>query len=459
MSDYAIASRDLGDDGDAKGCVDRALNIAMLTHSINPRGGVVHALNLAEALTREGHRVTLLAPARRGQRLFRDAACELELVPLERDGVDLVDRVEARVDAYLSHLSTRPSAHPFAHLSGQFSKTGGNEASPRFDILHAQDSISGNALATLAALGKIAGFLRTVHHLDTFADPRLTAYQLRAFTTARRVLCVSATWQDHLREAYGIDAVRVNNGVDTIRYRAASKHVSSLRTDTASDSDGAVARHHGLKPGALFMAVGGVEERKNTLRLLEAFIQVRRTRPDAQLAIVGGASLLDHDDYTRAFVALAARHGLAHEASPVANADDGAALRVLGPVRDADMPALFRLADVLVMPSLREGFGLVTLEALASGTPVVASRIAPFTEYLGETDCCFADPLASSSIAAAMLAALGRPVDAEALCARFSWNASARRHVEVYRQTIMAARWAPSPASSASAHPTSPELI
>ena len=52
------------------------------------------------------------------------------------------------------------------------------------------------------------------------------------------------------------------------------------------------------------------------------------------------------------------------------------------------MPALYRLADALVFASLHEGFGLAVLEAMASGTPVVVSHIAPFTEYLGEGDVC-----------------------------------------------------------------------
>ena len=64
----------------------------------------------------------------------------------------------------------------------------------------------------------------------------------------------------------------------------------------------------------------------------------------------------------------------------------------LGPVPDADMPALYRLADALVFPSVKEGFGLVVLEAMASGMPVVTSRIAPFTEYLDDDDVVWCDP-------------------------------------------------------------------
>jgi glycosyltransferase involved in cell wall biosynthesis len=89
--------------------------------------------------------------------------------------------------------------------------------------------------------------------------------------------------------------------------------------------------------------------------------------------------------------------------------------------------------------SLREGFGLVVLEALASGTPVVVSSIAPFTEYLDDTTCYWADPLDVNSIAAALKRALsGRGIDFEhavpALLAHFSWAASAQHHVDAYRR-------------------------
>ncbi len=63
-----------------------------------------------------------------------------------------------------------------------------------------------------------------------------------------------------------------------------------------------------------------------------------------------------------------------------------------GPLPQALMPALYRAADALVFPSVKEGFGLVVLEAMASGVPVVTSRIAPFTEYLGDDDAAWCDP-------------------------------------------------------------------
>ncbi|HEY4069213.1 MAG TPA: MSMEG_0565 family glycosyltransferase [Burkholderiaceae bacterium] len=380
----------------------RPLRIALLTHSVNPRGGVVHTLELADALHARGHHVTVFAPATPGQRMFRATRCAIELVAVERPAASVVEMVETRRAAYVAHLAKR--------LRSQ-----------RFDVLHAQDAIGANALADLCDAGAVQGFVRTVHHLDHFEDERLMAWQERAFRRASLVLCVSQTWCDHLSAVHGVPSALVHNGVDLQRY--------SRRRDA---SDGGVAAHYGLRPGApLLLAVGGVEERKNTVALLEAFIAFRATAPSAQLVIAGGASVLDHSATARRFEAIRSA------------ADLSDSVVLTGTVADEHMPALFRAADALLMPSLREGFGLVVLEALASGTPAVVSRIAPFTEYLDADEavdhCCWADPHSAASIAQAIARACA-PAHAEALargvppvCERFGWAASAERHEILYR--------------------------
>jgi len=188
--------------------------------------------------------------------------------------------------------------------------------------------------------------------------------------------------------------------------------------------------------GPVVLAVGGIEARKNTLGLLDAFAELVKRHPHARLVIVGGASLLDHDAYAHAFMDRVTKRGLSQ------------AVRVTGPLDDAEMPALFRCADVLAMVSLREGFGLVVLEALACGTPVVASNIAPFIEYLDNAMCCWATPTDPASIADA----LERVIDGRhrtdfnhavpALLDRMSWQASARKHLDIY-SALLASRSLP----------------
>lgn len=394
----------------------RPLRIGLLTHSVNPRGGVVHTLELAHALHDAGHEVTVMTPALPGQSMFRPVRCELNLLPVHPAAEataagDLFGAVSARIHTFERHLERL-----LAHRD--------------FDVLHAQDPIGANALATMRERGLIEGFVRTVHHLDIFDDPRLMARQRRGFEAASQVLCVSQLWRDVLQRDHGIDAAGVRNGVDCLRY-----------TPHRDASDARTVLRYGLRGGLeapVLISVGGIEARKNTVRLLEAFIALRARRPNAQWVIAGGASLLNHDECVAEFIAKIDASGLA--------IGPGRDIVLTGTVADDQMPALYRTADVLAMPSLREGFGLVVLEALACGTPTVVSAIAPFTEHLSDADCCWCDPHDAHSIADAIERALA-PERAAMLagrtpevCLRHSWAASAAQHLALYRAHTSRAR-------------------
>jgi glycosyltransferase-like protein len=375
----------------------QALRIAILAHSTNPRGGVVHALELGDALTRLGHAATVHAPDATGAGFFRDTLCRTSCVAASPVGRDVTAIVEIRIADYLRHFEPAQNRC--------------------FDVWHAQDGISGNALATLKERGLIRGFARTVHHVDTFDDERLSALQLRAMTAADCLFVVSGMWRQWLARELGRSACQVGNGVDISRF-----------SPMADATDAALIARLGLSPGApLFLAVGGIEERKNTIRLLQAFRTVQWQHPSCHLVIAGGASLLDHDAYQARFAAALAQSDL----------PDGAVIRT-GPWPQELMPALYRAATSLVFPSTKEGFGLVVLEAMASGVPVVTSRIAPFTEYLGDDDVLWCDPFDTASIAAAMAASLD-PTRREPCVARgfriaaeHDWMRTAQAHLASY---------------------------
>ncbi|MFK8252481.1 MSMEG_0565 family glycosyltransferase [Ancylobacter terrae] len=372
------------------------LRIAILTHSTNPRGGVVHALELADALVRLGHEPVVHAPDPKGAEFFRATLCETVSVPASPVGTDIAGMVETRAADYVRHFEVP------AHRG--------------FDLFHAQDGISANALATLKERGLVRAFARTVHHIDDFREPRLAALQRRAIVSADRHLVVSRMWRDRLAADFGIDAAIVGNGVDVTRF-----------TPRPDGREEGIRARLGLGAGPVILAVGGIEARKNTVRLLEAFIQLRAVHPRAQLVIAGGASVLDHQAYRAQFEALRAASRL-----------PPAALVVTGPLPQEDMPALYRVADVVAFPSVTEGFGLVALEGLASGVPVVVSRIPPFTEHLGEDDVVWCDPASAGAIANALAAALS-PALARRLAARgplaaarHDWSATARAHLPTY---------------------------
>jgi glycosyltransferase-like protein len=312
--------------------------------------------------------------------------------------------VETRIADYIRHFEIADHRH--------------------FDVWHAQDGISGNALATLRERGLIRGFARTVHHVDSFADPRLSALQTRAIMSADRLFVVSRLWREWLSEKFGRIPHLVGNGVDTARF-----------SPVPDDNDTALRALVQLPADArVFLAIGGIEKRKNTIAILEAFCIVHARHPSACLLIAGGASLLDHDAYQAEFARALAASGL--PASVVVCA---------GPLPQALMPALYRAADALVFPSVKEGFGLVVLEAMASGVPVVTSRIAPFTEYLDDGDVLWCDPGNAASIATAMTAALDEPARGAviargfAVAARHDWSRVAQAHLPAYEALAEAA--------------------
>jgi glycosyltransferase-like protein len=224
-----------------------------------------------------------------------------------------------------------------------------------------------------------------------------------------------------------VEAAIVPNGVDGRRF--------SPRPDGQEE---ALRRRLGLGPGPVLLTVGGVEPRKNSIALLRAFLSLWRERPSAQLVIAGGASLFDHGPYQREFAAVAQEAGLlggGQERPPLVHA---------GVLPDAEMPALYRLADAFVFPSVREGWGISLLEAMASGAPVVSSAHPPFTEFLmhGE-DALLVDPRDPAAIAGAAamilddpdLAGRLRPA-AIATAARYTWERSARAALALYRDFL-----------------------
>lgn len=370
------------------------MNIALLTYSTKPRGGVVHTLSLAEALAARGERVTVWTLGRGGDRgFFRpvDPAVGQVIVPFpDRDG----EGTGARV---LRSIATLRAAFDPAGL----------------DIVHAQDCISANAAGRC---------LRTVHHIDRFSTTELAACHERAITEPFGHICVSAAVARDLQDGWGISATVIPNGVDAGRFAAA-----------AAPSPTAVAARDAWrrKLGRYVLAVGGIEPRKGSIDLLESFALLRASGPDRaalKLVIAGGETLFDYRPYRAAWQARAGELGVA----PV----------VLGPLPHGELPFLVAAADVFAFPSTVEGFGLAAMEALAAGVPVVTRDLPVLREVFGGAARFGADgPSLAAALGAALdhrdaaLTAAGRE-----LASGHTWDAAARRHLEVYRAVTAAGR-------------------
>lgn len=395
---------------------DGPLRIALFTYSTRPRGGVVHALELAEALSARGQRVHLFAlekPGRSG--FFRPTTVPTSFIPVdERLDEAMDERVARYIDAYVAFLGSELAREE------------------RYDIYHAEDCISANALVQLRRAGRIPFVVRTVHHVDDFTSLGLINCQRDSIVEPDVVLTVSQWWRDRLADDFGVHARVVHNGVDLGRFTPPltpiAREVERVRL--------------GLAGTVVVLAVGGVEPRKNSLVLLEAFVEARRHLVDMTglrplLLIVGGASLFDHHAYRDAFEAQLGRYIAAGLLAPNS-------VQRLGPVDDDTLTALYRAADVLAFPSLKEGWGLAVLEAQASGTPVVASDIDVLREYLvNEQNALLVAPEDQEALSRALVRAVTDQTLAATLregglatARRFDWGTSAQRHIEIYRELV-----------------------
>lgn len=379
--------------------------IAILTYSLRPRGGVVHSLEVAQALARRGHDVRVFALGRPGEEFFRAPRVPAHIVRYTPPDAPFDERILAMLSAYRDGLA-------------------GPLAEDRFDVIHAQDCLSANAALELRDRGVIAHVIRTVHHIDDFLSPSLIECQDRSILGPDALLCVSEPWVQRLRAEYGVSAEVVRNGVDTRRYRPPRDDAERRRERAA----------FGLGDRFTVLTIGGIEPRKGSLTLLEGFASLRRLAPelDARLIVAGGATLFDY------------RHEVERFHARVAELTLGGAVRVLGTLADGEVERLFRAADAFAFPSTKEGFGLAALEALASGLPVVASDLDALATFLEHGRSALLVGVGDPESLGAALARLGRePSTRERLrggglrvAAQYSWDRAAASHEDAYRKLL-----------------------
>jgi glycosyltransferase-like protein len=379
--------------------------VGFVTYSIKPRGGAVHTLAVAEALGARGVAVEVIALADPGQGLYRDVTVAWRTIEAPPPAPTLEERVFNAVDALANGLEAMGDSLP--------------------PILHTQDCISARATCRvrdrrIAAGGPRLTVVRTVHHVDDFTTPALVDCQRRAIYEPDKILVVSQTWQRIMLDDYGVEAEVVPNGVDVRRF--------STPPDPALTA--ALRARVGATDRFLWLTVGGFEPRKGSDRLLRALATARDTvgaRP--VLVVVGGHSFQDYRAYRQAVL----------DSLPGLGFELGTDVVLLGTVPDDELPAWYHAADAFAFPSVNEGWGLVVLEAMAAGLPVVATDIPVFREYLtsgvdsllaGDEHelACALSTVMSDPDARRRLAAGGRVV-----ADRYGWDASAERHLDVYR--------------------------
>lgn len=231
---------------------------------------------------------------------------------------------------------------------------------------------------------------------------------------AAAVIAVSEFTKSEVCATFGVDASRVHvahNGVDHHRFQPQA----DLQQGIAMR-----ARASGGRP--YLLCVGGQTPRKNLARSIDAFCRAKAATGYEGILVLAGPLAPLRPDVAQAV------------------ADAGDAISVVGFVDDADLPALMRAADGLLLASLYEGFGIPIAEAQACGTRVITSQGTACAE-VGGAAAFLVDPYDVDSIADGIGRLLAEgPAERSARvaagirqAARFTWEDSGARHAAVYR--------------------------
>ena len=356
-------------------------------YSFDVPGGVQsHVLQLADVVRARGHEVSVLAPVSPHTSLPDYVVSAGKAVPIPYNGS-------------VARLRFGPATHR---------KVKKWLAEGDFDVLHLHEPNAPSL--SMLALNIAAGPIVTTFHTSTTKSLTLTVFQGILRPMHEKIvgrIAVSDLARRWQMEALGTDAVEIPNGVD----------VESLAS--AAPLDGYP------RPGKTVLFLGRYDEpRKGMSVLLDALPRVVERFADVQLLVVGRG---DEDELRR-------------QASKLVKH-----IRFLGQVDDAGKALAMRSADVYCAPNTGgESFGIVLVEAMAAGTPVVASDLDAFRRVLRDGECGRLVPvgppeLQGAALADALIEVLENDVlreryvtAASAAVRRYDWSVVASQIMRVY---------------------------
>lgn len=418
--------------GESARAGEQPLRIALLTYKGNPfcGGQGVYVRHLSRELARLGHSVEVIGAQPypvldEGVPLTELASLDLYRSPDPfrtpkkdeyRDWVDALEVATMWTGGFPEPLTFSLRAR--RHLAARKGE---------FDVVHDNQTLGYGLLGDLGA-----PLVTTIHHpitvdrqleLDAAEDWKrrssvrrwygFTRMQKRVARRLPSVLTVSGSSQREIVEHLGVREDRIS--------------VVHIGADTDLWSpDPSVAE----VPGRIVTTSSADVPLKGLVFLVEALAKVRAERPDAHLVVVGKRA----------------------EDGPVAQAIEkyglGDAIRFVKGITDAELVDLVRSAQVSCVPSLYEGFSLPAAEAMATGTPLLATTGGAIPEVAGpDGETCLAvAPGDPEALAAGLVRLLGDPelrarlgtAGRERVLDRFTWARAAQGTVELYRSAIAA---------------------
>jgi len=293
------------------------------------------------------------------------------------------------------------------------------------EVVHAHDWVVAHAAATLRhAFG--VPVVATMHATEAGrhqgwlpSDLSRSIHTTEWWLTfeARRVITCSSSMRDEVTRLFELPPEKVDvvrNGVDLARWRTTHRATAAAREEYAG-------------AGPLVVFSGRLEYEKGVATLIDAMPTLRRRFPDIRLVVVGKGGMAD-ELRQRAVVKRL-----------------GKSVRFTGFLAEPELAAVYAAADVAVVPSTYEPFGLVALEAAALGTPLVVARTGGLAEFVQdrETGLLFA-PFDHAALADAVTEVLSDQVLARRIASAakrrltrdHTWSAVAVDTVATYRRAV-----------------------
>ena len=208
----------------------------------------------------------------------------------------------------------------------------------------------------------------TIYDMTTMLHPEVyRAVDVLYWHTMQRLMVRAMDRIIAISEATARDVRRIYCLADHKVEVIPCAHHSRYKPASAEEMHQARSRYD--LPEDFILHVGSISPKKNLPTLVRTFERLKREGYPGALVLVGRVYRRGQDSVLLREIEASEAHG---------------SIILTGPVPDEDLPALYSTAQVFAFPSLHEGFGLVALEAIACGTPVVASRTAAVVEVLGD---------------------------------------------------------------------------
>jgi glycosyltransferase involved in cell wall biosynthesis len=391
------------------------MRVFTLSWEYPPRviGGLArHAEGLSKAMASLGHEVHVVTLD------FPGAPYEEEEHPL------YVHRVPVDQPAPTFHTWVLLFNHFFEKRVGQLAKKYGPP-----DIIHVHDWLTAPAGVASKHLLRVP-LVMTFHSTESLRtssshspeSAMVGGLEWWGSYEAARVIAVSEWMRSEVVSEFKVPPNKVTeipNAVDMAKFEK-KVDIGATRTKWK------------VQPGEkLITAVGRLTSQKGFDYLIRALAVVQQSIPDSKLLVMG-------DGYMRGELeALAKGEGVA------------ARTTFAGFVSDDDLVDAMKSSDMVAIPSRFEPFGIIALEAMAAGVPVLVSRVGGLAEIVeNDVDGLEVDPDSPSSIAKATVRLLSDRALASRLAAKarekveaYSWERSAAKTLEVYEAAIGEARY------------------